>query len=108
MDSIRDWNEHEVFSKFRGYIVVEERTLKTTLRQLSYGINHDNALYTLTRGVRLEEVCLSLLSVIHYADPSCKYALPLLCLLRERVVWTMDVAQNSLVSPKEFHCWVCQ
>ena len=101
-DAIRDWNDHEVFSKFRRYVVAEERRLKTTLRQVSYDLSHDDALDSLTQGVRAEEVCLSPLSVIHCADPSCKYALPLLCLLLERVVWTMNVAEHSLVSPKEF------
>ena len=38
---------------------------------------------------------------VYYADWPCKYALPLLCLLLERVVWTMDTAKTLLVSPKE-------
>ena len=96
LDLIRDWNDHEVFSKFTGYIVAEERRLKTTLRRLSYDLSHDDALHISTQGVRAEEVCLSPLSVIHYADSSCKYV-PL-----KHVIWTMDVAQNSLVSPKKF------
>ena len=103
-DSIRDWTEHPVFSKFKDYIFAEEKRLKTTLRRLSYDINQDNTLHILTRGGRPEKVCLSLMScsTVYYADLSCKYAMPLLCLLLERVVWTMGVARNSSVSPNEF------
>ena len=103
-DSIEDWDEDPVFSKFKDYILAEERRLKTTLRRLSYDINQDNTLHILTRGGRPEKVCLSLMSCItvYYADLPRKYALPLLCLLLERVVWTMGVARNSSVSPNEF------
>ena len=103
-DSIRDWNEHPVFSKFKDYILAEEKRLKITLRRLSYDINQDNTLHILTRGGRPEKVCLSLMSclTVYYADLSCKYALPLLCLLLERVEWTIGLARNSLVYPNEF------
>ena len=103
-DSIGDWNEHKVFSKFKGYILTEEKRLKTTLRRLSYDINQDNTLHTLTRGGRPERVRLKPWSCIavYYTDMSYKYALPLLCLLLERVVWTMGVAKKSSVSPNEF------
>ena len=103
-DSIRDWNEHPIFSKFKDYILAEEKRLKITLRRLSYDINQDNTLHILTRGGRPEKVCFGPLTCItvYYSDLSCKYALPLLCLLLERVEWTMGVARNSLVSPNEF------
>ena len=58
-DSIRDWDEHSLFSEFKDYILDEERRLKTTLRRLSYNIDQDNTLYLLTRGGRPEKVCLS-------------------------------------------------
>ena len=58
-DWIEDWNEHKVFSKFKDYILSEERVLKTALRRLSYDINQDNTLHMLTRGGRPEKVCLS-------------------------------------------------
>ena len=57
-DSIRDWNEHQVFSKFKDYIFSEEKRLKTTLRRLAYDINQDNTLHILTRGGRPEKVCI--------------------------------------------------
>ena len=103
-DSIEDWNKHEVFSKFQKYVHKEERRLKTILCELSYGIDQDKTLNLLTRKGRLEKVCMNLLSfiTIYYANMTCKYALPLLCLLLERVAWTVDVARNKLVSPKEF------
>ena len=55
-DSIRDWDEHKVFSKFKDYIFAEEKRLKITLRRLSYDINQDNTLHALTRGGRPEKV----------------------------------------------------
>ena len=103
-DSIRDWDQDQVFSKFKDYVVAEEKRLKITLRRLSYDIRQDNTLHILMRRGRPEKVCLGLMSCItvYNADLFCKYALPLLCLLLERVVWTMDVARHSLVSPNEF------
>jgi hypothetical protein len=35
-------------------------------------------------------------------DSPFQYAMPLLCLLLERVLWTMNTAKTSMVSPKEF------
>ena len=55
-DSV-DWNEDKVFSKFKDYILAEEKRLKTTLRRLSYDITQDNTLYLFTRGGRPEKVC---------------------------------------------------
>ena len=89
--------------KFKDYILAldEERCLETTLRRLSYDINQ--GLPKMVRG-RLETLCVNFLSfiTIYYADSSCKYAFPLLCLLLERAVWTMGVARSASVSPNEF------
>ena len=70
-DSIKDWNKHRVFSKFKDYILTEERRLKTTLRRLSYDINQDNTLHILTRGGRPEKVCLTLCPVLQYIILTC-------------------------------------
>ncbi len=72
-----DWRGDTIFLKFKEYVLDEERKLKTKLRELSYNIDQDNILHTLTGGVRPEKVCLSQSSfianimLIHH--PSMRY-----------------------------------
>ena len=54
-----DWDGDGVFSKFKDYVLDEERKLKTMLRRVSYNIDEDNTLHTLTGGDRPEKVCMS-------------------------------------------------
>jgi hypothetical protein len=58
-----DWNGDSIFSKFKDFVLDEERKLKTKLRRLSYNIDQDNTLHTLTGGGRPEKVRLSLQSL---------------------------------------------
>ena len=69
-DSIEDWNNHGVFSKFQGYVLNEEQRLKSTLCRLSYDINQDSTLHVLTQGGRPEEVCLTSLQYIMLTHPA--------------------------------------
>lgn len=57
-DSI-DWEEDKVFSKFKDYVLDEERKLKTILRRLSYYIDEDNTLHTVLGRGRPEKVHLN-------------------------------------------------
>ena len=103
-----DWSHDKLFSKFKDYVLDEERRLKTILRRLAYNIDQDNTLLTLTGGSRPEKVsCICLLDskivmILQRTDPHSQYVMPLLCLLLERVLWTMNVATTSIVSPEEF------
>ena len=63
-DSIEDWNKHEVFSKFQGYVHDEEKRLETILRLRSYDIGAGTGLNVLIRGDRLEKVCMNPLPFI--------------------------------------------
>jgi hypothetical protein len=102
-DSV-DWNSSDGtnFSKWRAYALGEEKKSKTILRLLSYNIDRDSTLQTVMRDGRLEAVCLNQFPSGHYIDSSSKHALPLLCLLLERVLLIMDIARHSLVSSTEF------
>jgi hypothetical protein len=51
-----DWDHNVLFSKFKDYILDEEKRLKIILRRLSYNIDQDNTLHTLTGGSRPEKV----------------------------------------------------
>ena len=51
-----DWDHDKLFSKFKNYVLDEERKLKTILRRLAYNIDQDNTLLTLTGGSRPEKV----------------------------------------------------
>lgn len=53
-----DWENHTVFLKFKDWILGDEKRYKTMLRRLSYCIDQDNTLNTVTRGGRPESVCL--------------------------------------------------
>ena len=72
-----DWDGDRVFSKFKGYVLDEERKLKTMLRRLSYNIDQDNTLHTLTGGDRPEKVCLStpyfIVNIMLTRHPSVRY-----------------------------------
>ena len=56
-----DWEHDKLFSKFKDYVLDEERKLKTVLRRLAYNIDQDNTLLTLTGGSRPEKVRRNLL-----------------------------------------------
>ena len=51
-----DWDHDKLFSKFKKYVLDEEKKLKIILRQLAYNIDQDNTLLTLTGGSRPEKV----------------------------------------------------
>ena len=97
-----DWKEHKVFSTFERHILDEERRFKTALHRCRYKIDR-NSLADLMKTRRPEKVFLSPLSFItvYYTDSLCKYAFPLLCLLLERVAWTMDIKKNPRPSLNE-------
>jgi len=59
-----DWDHDKLFSRFKDYVLDEERKLKTILRQLAYNIDQDNTLLTLTGGNRPEKVTSLLDSTI--------------------------------------------
>jgi len=52
-----DWDEDWLFLKFKQYVLDNERKMKTVLRKLSYWIDGDNMLNTVTGGGRPETVC---------------------------------------------------
>ena len=81
-----------MFLKFKDYILAlaGEQSLTTTLRRLAYSINQ--GVPKLVRG-KLETVYLNFFPLI-IVYSLCKYALPLLCLLLERAVWTMGVSHG--------------
>ena len=51
-----DWDEDLLFLKFKEYVLGNERKMKTVLRRLSYCIDGDNMLNTITGGGRPEKV----------------------------------------------------
>jgi hypothetical protein len=57
-----DWDHDKLFSRFKDYVLDEERKLKTMLRRLAYNIDQDNTLLTLTGGSRPEKVRCNLLT----------------------------------------------
>ena len=69
------WDEHPVFSKFKDYVLTEEKRLKTTLRRLSYNITQDNTLHILTRGGRPEKVCMTPLSFTPSYSIRCSFVM---------------------------------
>lgn len=54
-----DWDDDWLFLKFKEYVLDNERKMKTVLRRLSYWIDGDNMLTTVTGGGRPETVCQS-------------------------------------------------
>jgi len=62
-----DWDGDAIFSKFKCYVLDEEKKLKTMLRRVSYNIDQDNTLRTLTGGDRPEKVCLAASSFIAHS-----------------------------------------
>jgi len=51
-----DWDDDSLFLKFKEYVWDNERKMKTILRRLSYWIDGDNMLNTVTGGGRPETV----------------------------------------------------
>jgi len=51
-----DWDDNWLFLKFKDYVLDNERKMKTILRRLSYCIDGDNMLSTITGGGRPETV----------------------------------------------------
>jgi len=54
------WENSFIFLKFKEYIGANEKRLKTLLRKISYWVDQDNTLMTVTGGSRPEEVYTSL------------------------------------------------
>ena len=63
-----DWNHNKLFSKFKDYVLDEERKLKTILRRLAYNIDQDNTLNTLMGNSRPEKVRCHLLTRLQNID----------------------------------------
>jgi hypothetical protein len=51
-----DWDDDSLFAKFKDYLWDNERKMKTVLRRISYWIDGDNILNTVTGGGRPETV----------------------------------------------------
>ena len=51
-----DWDHDKLFSRFKDYVLDEERKLKKMLRPLAYKIDEGNFLHTVTGGSRPEMV----------------------------------------------------
>jgi hypothetical protein len=55
-----DWSDDWLFLKFKQYVLDNEGKMKTILRRLSYWVDGDNMLNTVTGGGRPEKVRRSL------------------------------------------------
>ena len=51
-----DWDHDKLFSRFKDYVLDEEKKLKRMLRHIAYKIDQDNFLHTVTGGSRPEKV----------------------------------------------------
>ena len=68
-----DWNHDKLFSRFKDYVLDEERRLKTILRRLAYNIDQDNTLLTLTGGSRPEKVGFNLFTRLQNSNDNAAY-----------------------------------
>ncbi|KAJ7499168.1 hypothetical protein FB451DRAFT_28305 [Mycena latifolia] len=79
-----DWENNETFLKFKGWVLGNEKRMKTVLRRLSYQIDQYNTLVTVAGGGRPEQ-----------------YILPLVYLTLERAFWIMEKAHDTVLDPRE-------
>jgi hypothetical protein len=68
-----DWDHDKLFSRFKDYVMDEERKLKTILRRLAYNIDQDNTLLTLTGGSRPEKVRCRLFTRLQTRNHNAEY-----------------------------------
>jgi hypothetical protein len=66
-----DWDHDIVFSRFKDYVLDEERKFKTILRRLAYNIDQDNILFT--GDSRPEKVRCSLFTRLKTSNPNAEY-----------------------------------
>ncbi|KAJ7291238.1 hypothetical protein C8J57DRAFT_1704891, partial [Mycena rebaudengoi] len=81
-----DWENDEIFLKFKDWVLGNEKRMKTVLRRLSYQIDQHNTLVTITGG---------------YSGRPERYILPVVYLILERACWIMQKAHDTVLDPRE-------
>ncbi|KAJ6562519.1 hypothetical protein B0H19DRAFT_99038 [Mycena capillaripes] len=84
-DSV-DWENDQTFLKFKGWVLGNEKRMKTVLRRLSYQIDQHNSLIMVTGG---------------YDRRPEQYILPIVYLILERACWIMEMAHGTVLDPRE-------
>jgi hypothetical protein len=100
-----DWDGDLLFAKFKEYVWDNERKIKTKLRMISYWIDGDNMLNTVTGGGRPETVGKSARTAnlgIKLYD-RFQYALPVMFLLLERGLWVLNQARSVVLHSQELN-----
>ena len=69
---VTDWDHDKVFSRFKDYVMDEERELKTTLRRLAYNIDEDDTLLIMGGG-RPEKVSCCQFTQIQNSSHNAAY-----------------------------------
>ncbi|KAJ7181386.1 hypothetical protein C8R43DRAFT_1170245 [Mycena crocata] len=82
-----DWDNDPTFLKFKGWLLDNEKRMKTVLRRLSYQIDQYNTLVTVTGQIGRPE----------------QYILPVVYLVLERASWITDKAHEVVLDPRELN-----